>query len=267
MLLRNIFTKQIRDLRWPTFWAALSLGIGGAYFTWLYPTYTKAFDLNKMLSQMPESMRALIGGADLDISTATGFLNVELFPLILPAVLAGFAVAMASGFTAGEESRGTIDVLLSYPVPRWRVVVDKSVALVLSLVAIGAIMLGGIELGSVASNSPVELDKVAAGLVMASTLAIAFGMIALALAAWTGNRGPAAGVPIGLLVFMYLDQTLSPQVEALRSINFLSLFHYYLGNNPLRHGLSLTDTAVLAVVALVFLALGVVAFERRDLAS
>ena len=110
-------------------------------------------------------------------------------------------------------------------------------------------MLAGIQIGAVASNSPVDLDKVAAGLVLATLLSLAFGAMALAIAAWSGNRGAAAGIPIGLMVVMYLVQTLSPQIESLRAINPLSLFHYYLGHNALKNGLDLGDAAVLAAVA------------------
>jgi ABC-2 type transport system permease protein len=267
MLLRSVFGKTIRDLRWPTFWVAISLAIGGGYFTALYPTYTQAFDLEEMMSKMPESIKALIGGMDMDLSTATGFLNVELFPLILPALLAGFAVALCSGFTAGEEARGTIDVLLSYPVPRWRMVLDKMAALVISLFVSAAVMLVGIQIGAVASDSPVDLDKIAAGLFLAVILSLAFGTMALAIAAWSGNRGAAAGIPIGLMVVMYLVQTLSANIESLRTINPLSLFHYYLGHNVLKYGLDWGDVVVLAAVAVAFLAAALVFFERRDLAA
>jgi ABC-2 type transport system permease protein len=147
MLLRSVFGKTIRDLRWPTFWVAISLAIGGGYFTALFPTYTQAFDLEEMMAKMPDSIKALIGGMDKDLSTATGFLNVELFPLILPALMVGFAVALCSGFTAGVESRGTIDILLSYPVPRWRMVLEKMAALVIALVVAAAVMLAGIRSG------------------------------------------------------------------------------------------------------------------------
>ncbi len=40
-----------------------------------------------------------------------------------------------------------------------------------------------------------------------------------------------------------------------------------MGDDPLRNGLNLGDAAVLAGVAAIFLALAVVAFERRDLAA
>jgi ABC-2 type transport system permease protein len=254
-------------LRWPTFWVALALALGGGYFTALYKTYTQAFDLNKLMQQMPESMKALIGGPDIDLSTATGFLNVELFPLILPALLAGLAIALCSGFTAGEESRGTIDILLSYPIARWRMVVEKVAALVISMSVVSVAMLAGIQVGAVIGATPVDLDKVAAGLVLATVLSFAFGTMALAIAAWTGNRSTAAGIPIGLLVVMYLVQSLSPQIESLRAINWLSLFHYYLGHSPLKFGLDLLDTAILAATAAVLLAIALVGFERRDLAA
>ncbi len=267
MLLRNVFTKTVRDLRWPTFWVALSLALGGGYFTALFKTYTQVFDLNALMQNMPEAMKALIGGSDLDLSTATGFLNIELFPLILPALLAGFAVALCSGFTAGEEARGTIDILLSYPIARWRIVIEKLVALAISIAVIAVVMLLGIQAGALIGDTPVDLPKVAAGLLMASAMTLAFGTMALAIAAWTGNRSTAAGIPIGLMVVMYLVESLSPQVESLRAINWLSLFHYYLGHSPLRHGLNLGDTAVLLGVAAVFLAVSLFAFERRDLAA
>jgi ABC-2 type transport system permease protein len=267
MLLRNVFTKTVRDLRWPTFWVALSLALGGAYFTALFKTYTQAFDLNALMQKMPEGMRALVGGSDFDVSNATGFLNVELFPLIMPALLAAFAITLCSGFTAGEESRGTIDVLLSYPIARWRMVIEKLAALIVATAIVSVVMLVGIQVGSLIGDAPVELDKVAAGLFLATVLAFSFGTISLAIAAWTGNRSAAAGVPIGLMVVMYLVQSLSPQVESLRAINWLSLFHYYLGHSPLKHGLDLGDTAVLVAVAAVFLAISLIAFDRRDLAS
>jgi ABC-2 type transport system permease protein len=128
-------------------------------------------------------------------------------------------------------------------------------------------MLAGIQVGAVVSNSPVDLDKVSAGLFLGTLLSLDFGLMALALAAWNGNRGAAAGIPIGLMVVMYLVQSLSPQIQTLRDMNPLSLFHYYLGHNALKNGLDLGDTAVLAVVAAVFLVASLVLFERRDLAA
>jgi ABC-2 type transport system permease protein len=66
-----------------------------------------------------------LGASMGDASTLIGFLHIELFSMILPSALVAFAAGTASGFTAGEESRGTIDILLSYPVSRRRVVLER----------------------------------------------------------------------------------------------------------------------------------------------
>ena len=52
MLLRNVFTKTIRDLRWPTFWVSLGCGAMTAYFAILFPTYSKIVDLESLLKKM-----------------------------------------------------------------------------------------------------------------------------------------------------------------------------------------------------------------------
>jgi ABC-2 type transport system permease protein len=267
MLLRNVFTKTLRDLRWPTFWAGLALFLIAGYFTLLYPTYTKTFDLESLLAKIPPAMKALIGGELIDVSSATGFLNVELFPLILPAVLAGYAIAQGSGLTAAEESRGTIDVLLSYPVPRWRLVVDKSAAIVISVALIATGLWLGAVAGAAGSDSALDAAKVAAGLVMACLLALDFGAMALVVASLSGNRSAAIGVAAAVLVVMYFVNALSPIIEGLASIKWVSLFYWYLEGNPIKNGLTAGDTVVLAAVAIVLGLVSLVLFERRDLAA
>jgi beta-exotoxin I transport system permease protein len=267
VLLRNVFGKTIRDLRWPTFWVAVALAAIAGYFTLLYPTYSKSFDLQSLLDSMPPAMKALIGGQFADVSTVNGFLNIELFPLILPAVLAGYATAMGTGITAGEESRGTIDVLLSYPIERWRMIVEKAAAVVLSLAVIAAAMWAGAVGGAVGSSSTIQAPYVAAGLFLATLLALDFGALGLLIAAATGRRSAAIGITVALLVVMYFMNALAPIIDSLNAVKQLSLFYWYLEGDPLRSGLVGGDAVVLAVVALMLFALSLVAFERRNLSA
>jgi len=114
---------------------------------------------------------------------------------------------------------------------------------------------------------PVPADKLAAACVMLVLLGLAFGSIALAISAATGNRGAAIGVAVGLMVVSYLIDGLANIIEGLNSIRWISPFKYYMGGDPLRNGLSIPDAGVLGAVAVVFLVLAVIAFERRDLAA
>jgi ABC-2 type transport system permease protein len=121
--------------------------------------------------------------------------------------------------------------------------------------------------GAAASGSELPWDKLASALAMLVLLGLAFGAIALAVSAATGNRGAAIGLAVGLMVAMYLVDALAAVVDSLGIVRPLSLFRYYMGGDPLRNGISLPDAGVLAVVALGFLALALVLFERRDLAA
>jgi len=266
MLLRNVFTKTIRDLRWPTFWVALGMGAMTGYFALLFPTYSKIVDLNSILDKMGPAAK-LLGASLGDASTLVGFLHIELFSMILPALMVAFLAGMASGFTAGEESRGTIDILLSYPVSRRRLVLEKTLAIVLSAILAAVVVWIFAVAGAAASSSPLPWDKLAAALVMLVLIGLAFGAIALAIAAFTGNRGVAIGVAVALMVVMYLVDALSAIVDSLGVVRPLSLFRYYMGGDPLRNGIAFADAGVLAAVAVVFLIISLVAFERRDLAS
>jgi ABC-2 type transport system permease protein len=266
MLLRNVFTKTIRDLRWPTFWVSLGCGVMIAYFAILFPTYAKLFDFNEMLEKMGPAAK-LLGASLGDASTLVGFIHIELFSMILPAALVAFAAGMGSGFTAGEESRGTIDVLLSYPVSRRRMVLEKWAAVMLACVVIAAAVFVFGEAGAAISASSLPADALFAALFMLLLLGLAFGAIALAVSAYTGNRGAAIGISVALLVAMYLVDALANIVDGLNAIRPLSLFRYYMGNDPLRYGVNLGDAAVLIAVTVAFLAIAIVAFDRRDLAA
>lgn len=267
MLLRNVLVKTLRDLRWPTFWTGLGLGLLGFYFLWIFPTFAKTMDLESLMEKFPPALKALVGGSLMDFSSATGFLNLELFPLMLPLVLAGFAIALASGATAAEEGRGTLDVLLSGPVERWQVLVDKSIAIVIATCAVALALFVGLWASAALNSVTLVLEHVAAGLASGTLLALAFGSLALVLACGTGNRSLAIGVPAALLVVTYFINALAPMVDALDKARPISPFYYYLGNDPLRNGLDPGHALVLAAVAAVGFVLALVVFERRDLAT
>jgi ABC-2 type transport system permease protein len=266
MLLRNVFAKTVRDLRWPTFWVALGMGAMTGYFTLLFPTYMKMVDLNQILQNMG-SMAKLLGANPGDATSLIGFLHIELFSMILPALMVAFAAGIASGFTAGEESRGTIDVLLSYPVSRRRLVLEKTLAVVLGCVVSAVIVWVFAIGGAAASASVLPGDKLAAALVMLVLLGLAFGAIALAISVFTGNRGASIGIAVARMVVMYLVDALANIVDSLGAARPLSLFRYYMGSDPLRNGINFADASVLAAVAVAFLVVSLIAFDRRDLAA
>lgn len=82
-------------------------------------------------------MRELFGiGEGTDLGTIEGFLASQLFSFLVPWALAFFPILASAGAIAGAEERGTMDVLLSNPIPRWQLVAGSFVATTLSLLGI-----------------------------------------------------------------------------------------------------------------------------------
>jgi len=62
----------------------------------------------------------------------------------------------------------------------------------------------------------------------------------------------------------YFANTLAPMVKDFENIKLVSPFYYYEGQDVLINGLSIGNVMVLVVAAVVLLAIGLVAFQRRD---
>jgi beta-exotoxin I transport system permease protein len=264
-VLRSVFTKIVHD-QWRVLlaWTGLS-GIVAGFYLSLYPSIGAIDEMRRLLESMPPAVRAMFAAEGADISTPAGYLNVEMFTFVVPLLVFAMTLTAGGGATAGEEERGTLELLLANPVPRWRVVVEKFAGMAF----LGAVVAAGVwlALALTASAASIELalDKVAAALVSAWLLGLAVGSIALALGALTGNRAFSIGVALGVAVLGFFLNALGPLVDALKPWRVLSPHYHYLGYDPLANGLDASHALVLAGMTFVLLILAVVAFERRNL--
>jgi ABC-2 type transport system permease protein len=264
-MLRTVFTKTIRDQRRALLW--WSLGFVGTVLLYsaFWPTIREnASQFNDYIAKLPEAVRNLIGG---NYGTPQGYVQAEMFSLLLPVLLLVYAIGAGARAIAGEEESGTLDLLLSTPIRRSRVLLDKLWAMVgaslmlatlawLSIVAIGRPF--GLTVG---------LVNLAAAAVNLLLLGVAFGSIALAVGSATGTKAKAIGVTSGLALVTFIVRTLAPSVPAIKPLRLLSPFFYYAGHQPLSNGFNGADVAVLAGIAVVAALVALVAFDRRDLAA
>ena len=120
-MLGSVFAKSLRDLR--RSFTGWSLGLAGyvALIVAVYPTIRDNRDLNKLVESYPEALKAFIAfGGQADFTSAAGYLGSELFAFMIPALFLVASVGNGAGAIAGEEERGTLDLLLSFPRSRTR---------------------------------------------------------------------------------------------------------------------------------------------------
>ena len=110
-----------------------------------------------------------------------------------------------------------------------------------------------------------RLDHVAGGLVSLALLGIAFGGVALVVGALVAKRMTAIGVATMLAVVAYFVNTLAPLIPGMTGWRVLSPFYWYIGNDPLRHGLEPAHVVALVALAAACVLLAAITWERRDI--
>jgi ABC-2 type transport system permease protein len=184
---------------------------------------------------------------------------------MIPLLFLVAAIGAGARAIAGEEEKGTLDLLLANPVSRRRVLLEKLGALIVEVLALGLVLWLTLWIGGSATTMKVSGAHLGAGAASAALLAIVFGTIALMVGAATGKRGLASGLAAALAVAAYVVNSLAPLVSALEPLQKASPIYHYAVADPLRKGLSLTHAGILLGMTVVAAVLAVAAFDRRDI--
>ncbi len=262
--LHSVFERTFHEQRRALVGWTASLVLLALAMTAMYPTIRGNQQLVTLHETYPKALRSLFGISDL--ASGVGFLRAEIFSLVGPLLVIILAVLWGSDVIAGEEDRGTIDILMANPISRRRVVLEKWAALLVGIAVAGVGLAAGLAIGISAVDIHVGWQVVAAATVATVLIGMLFGTTALAIGAATGHRGLARGMTAALAVIAYLVSSLSDLVTWLRPIRLASPWYHALGTDPLTSGF--LPWHLLLLMALTALAAygGIVAFERRDLA-
>lgn len=266
-MLRDVFLKSLRDLRRSFAWWTVGLAGYVALIASVYPTVRDNPDLEKLVESYPEALKAFVAfGGQFDFTSAAGYLGSELFSFMMPALFLVAAVGHGAGTLAGEEERGTIDLLLSSPLSRTRVALEKLAAMCVELAALGVVLWLALWVGARAFSMEVSVAHLASATALLVVLALAYGAIAFMVAAATGRKTLAIGLTVALAVGAYLVNSLASLVEVLEPFQKATPFYHYAVADPLRQGLDPWHTLFLLAVGAGAAAAGVLLFDRRDLA-
>ena len=246
-------------------WAAAFAGLIALYAV-IWPSVRGNTSWRNLFDTLPPTYRALFtASGTIDLSTAGGYLGVELMGFMGPALIAVYAITAGSAAIAGEEDRGGLEVTLSAPVSRTRVFVQRFAALVIGIATL--IIATGVVLWifSVVLGMGLGLDAIASAAAALGIFGLFAGAVAIAVGAATGSPAVARGVAALAVVASYLINALAQVTSTLRPARPISPYYLVLGNEPLAHGLRLTGAVSVLVAAAVIAAAGGILFARRDL--
>jgi ABC-2 type transport system permease protein len=270
--LGSIFGKTLRDSRR----AALVVGgIAGLFMLGTGAPFGRApefstIELRHQFTQgilsLPIALRGLLGDP-IDIEHLGGFLSWRVANS-LPAIFGLWSVIALSGTLAGEAGRGSLDLLLSTPQSRASVAVQKLAGHIVAM-ALAMLLFAGLtflvgQAFALLPGDEIPLSAALSQAVLFGSLMLASGSIAFAAGPFVGrNRALAFGL-ISLFGSTLINgyASLSPLISSLRPLSFEALTAHH---RPLAGITDWPSVATLAGITLVFLAIGVLGFVRRDL--
>jgi ABC-2 type transport system permease protein len=237
-----------------------------AWLVAVYPVIRDSDAMQSFLDDFPPELMATFG-IDPDVYlTGAGYLQAQLFSFIAPIILIAFAVGFGAAATASEEKSGTMDLLLSLPISRRSIVLQKAAAMVL---------LSGILTFAIAATlvvlDPVvglklSIEGVAAVTIGLWLLGIAFGGVAMTIGAFTGSPSTAGGLAGFLAILSWFVTSFSAIFGWLEIPSKLSPFSWYLDGMPLLDGFS-SGQVWLVVAGVATIATAAALFARRNIAT
>ncbi len=260
------FRRGIADHRRALVGWCLGIAAYVALIAAIFPSIRGYPDLDELLASYPEALKALFNLQGGSITTGAGYLDAELFSLMLPLLVLVLAIGSGARAFAGEEDAGRLEIPLSYPVRRRDTVLAKGAAVAVEVLAASAVACLAIAvLDPIVGLELVKSNLVTACLSIAA-LGILFGWSALAVGAAFPSRAAAIGVPAAVAAASYLVGGLHSLAGWLDPFRFVSPF-WLVGTAQLRNGADLPGVLLVLVVAIVVLLAGAWLVERRDLES
>ena len=260
----EVLVQTIRERRRSLLWWTLGLAALVLLNVAFYPSVRDDEALKDYAKDLPESVRALFTGGELDLTSPAGYLNSQIFALTAPLLLLVFAIGAGAGVVAGDEERGTLDLVLAHPIRRRAYVVQRFLAVAALIAALGTILLLCVAAGSWLVDLEIGFGRVLAASISVALLALLYCAVALAAGSLAPGRVRAIAVASALAVAAWIFDGLAQAVDVLEPWRRIEPYYHALGQNPLSEGVSIGSWALLAAGTVLFVAVAAAGLERRD---
>jgi ABC-2 type transport system permease protein len=186
----------------------------------------------------------------------------------LAILLAVWALASAAGAVRGDEERGLVEGVLATGVSRADAIAARFLAFAAGAVVVTSAAALGFIVGVDRSQDAIDLTGVLAATVLLFGLALCCYSLTLLVCQLVSARFATAASGI-VLLSLFLNNSLSRTIDALKAWRWLSPFHYYEQSQPLSPGgtFDVRATEVLFGIAVVAAVAAALAFAFRDLGA
>ena len=255
--LRSVYTRSLGMIVVPACWWTLVIAGFAAWTVVIVKQIETQMASLYASSPLLKDVITRVGGGDISTNaTLLSFLFV-----FLPLLLMAFAATQANRWSADEED-GRLELVLSTPQPRLRVLLGRFAALTTATIIIGMLTLAATAVASLATGLQFDWGNLAAATLSIIPLGLLVAAIGYLFSGWL-RTAVDTGLLSFLLVIWFFISFIGPGLNWPDATLRLSAFYYY--GTPLLHGLPLLDTLGVLAVTVAALAVASVRFVRKDI--
>ena len=244
----------------------LSVAIGALvlFYVAMWPVMAD-LDLDELFEGFPDIFLDMFG--IIELGTIEGFLAAELYQFIWTLLLGLYFAYAGGGVIAGEFERNGLDISLSLPVTRTRLLLEEFTALFVPIVVVN-VLVGLVVFGGVVALGewidPLYLMLVHAASIPYLAACLAIGLV---LSVSLDRADIAQRLAIGIVFALWAIDSVSLTVDR-DWLGWLSPSRYYQPSEILvLETIELFDMVVLIVMTIVLVMAAIIIFKRRDLAA
>ncbi|MFC4989246.1 ABC transporter permease subunit [Saliphagus infecundisoli] len=246
---------------------ALAVGLGAlaVFFVAFFPSFADV-DMESYAEAFPPAFREAFGIEA--IGTIEGFLAVEVYQFLWVLLLGLYVAYLGAGAIATDVERDRMDLLLSLPVSRSRVLGEKFLALAVPILVLNAVVPLAVYGGVIAVGESIDAVDLAMVHLLSIPYLLACAAIGLLLSTLVDRADVAQRAALAAVFALFLVDSISASAENLEWIGGISPTAYYDPSAILVDGSHDLGGAVVllgATTALVVLAS--IRFRRADVGA
>ncbi len=199
-------------------------------------------------------------------ATYPGFLNGEFYQIFWILIL-GLLFGYIAGSSVSKEIEGkTMDMLLSNPLPRYRLVIEKFIGLVPMILVVVFGAMAAIYVVTPAIGEEIDLVNLGLTHIMSIPYFLSVVAIGILVSVIIDRKMQASVVTMAVVTGAFILESISILSPDYEDLGLVSLVHYYDPVDTLIEGTAdITGGLILLGVTLVSMLLAMWYFGRRDI--
>ncbi len=263
--MKSIIRWTFKQRRTSTLWWCFAIASFIFINMIFYPSFKdQAAQLEASFSNIPDSVLQLIGGST-DFFSPVGYLNGQIFFIMLPLLLGILSISLGTKLIAIEEQDKTIESLLARPISRSKLLTGKALAgiSILSLATIAAWL--STTLLAKAVGLDVSTMAISQATFVCFLLCLSFGAVGFALTSSGFSQSLSLGLTTLFAFGGYIIGSLSGTIKWLNTPSKLLSFTYYDSEKILRGTYNWNNIFFFLVVIALSALVSWYYFKSRDL--